>query len=108
MMYETVNKLHEMTQTVKLVDVDPRFVQRSDKGLPFRPAYLSLYWVQENAGTWELMSVTVKGKSVKDGKLGRYDRSRTYWGQSRDLPGWIGEIVNAATPIEVLVQNGEV
>lgn len=104
--YEMSSQVHEITQYVNLTD-SPRTL-KTDRGLTFFPRHISIYWIQENAGAWELMSTTVKGKLRRtDGTPGLNDGSRCYWASAKHLPGWIGEIVEKETPIEVRISREE-
>jgi hypothetical protein len=97
MQFEIIGQLHEITVTVKLPDGSP--VTTTAKGLEFHPTIMTALWVRENANRWELMGSELRGKS------GRYNRRRSYWGEIKDLPGWIAEIVEGTTPVEVMTER---
>jgi len=106
MTHEISSEIHEITVHVNLTGDQP--TMRTDRGLTFFPRHMAIYWIRENAGAWELLSTTVKGKlRTTNGKPGTRDGSRCYWAIARELPGWVGEIVETYTPIPVQVQRGE-
>lgn len=106
MAHEIISQVHEITQHVNLTGDHP--IMTTDRGLKFFPRHIAIYWIRENAGAWELMSTTIKGKlRTPTGAIGTRDGSRSYWASARDLPGWVGEIVEQNTPVEVLQFRGE-
>lgn len=105
---EITSEVHEITQHVNLTGDHAARIMTTDRGHKFFPRHMAIYWIRENAGQWELMSTTIKGKlRTPSGSVGTRDGSRCYWALARDLPGWVGEIVEKYTPIEVRTSRGE-
>lgn len=97
MRFEITSELREIVVNVKLEDPETPVISTS-RGWEFRPTTLHALWVRENAGSWEMTYVELKGKLPKSSK----NASRTYWCGIKELPAWVGEIVEATTPIEAL------
>lgn len=97
MKHEIISELREITVSVRLT-VGTVPVISTSRGWHFTPESLHTLWIRENAGSWELVCVELKGTLPKSGK----DVRRTYWGALADLPSWISGIVTETTPVEAL------
>jgi hypothetical protein len=97
MRYEIFNEYQEITVNVNLSGEDVPVISTS-RGWTFQPKTLHALWVRENAGSWELIGVELKGRLPKSGKR----VSANYWLGIPGLPEWIGKVVTETTPIEVL------
>lgn len=94
MKFEITSELHEILVNVTLDGPDTPVISTS-RGWEFVPSTLHTLWVREQAGSWEMICVELKGTLPRSGK----NVNRTYWCATRELPTWIGEIVEATTPI---------
>lgn len=95
MRFEITSELHEIIVNVKLEGPETPVISTS-RGWEFSPSSLHALWIRENAGSWEVVYTELKGKLPKSGR----NVNRTYWCGIKELPEWVGEIVEATTPIE--------
>jgi hypothetical protein len=93
MRYDVVHELHEATVHVRLVDEAPTVKTLTLKS--FIPGVLTAYWVKENAGAWELVTVTLTGEG----------QSRTLFPVASKLPEWIADLVENITPPHIRQEN---
>jgi hypothetical protein len=98
MRFEITSELREIIVNVTL-DKSQSPVISTSRGWEFNPSTLHALWVRENAGSWEMVYVELKGTLPKSGR----NVNRTFWCGIKELPEWVGEIVEATTPIEVRV-----
>ncbi len=95
MNFETIGELHEIIVNVRLTDSNVPVVS-SSRGHKFSPETIHSLWIRETDGTWDMVYVELKGTLPKSGRK----VSKTYWSAIRNIPEWIGEIVEKTTPKE--------
>lgn len=95
MKHEVISEVREIAVNVRLTD-DAVPVITSARGYKFQPKTLHTLWARENADEWRFVCVELKGILPKSGRR----VTKTYWSNIAWLPGWIGAIVTATSPLE--------